>query len=182
MKYLRFFFTGTLSAFGALFLELALEVILSPAPIVHSALPTSVTPLLLSVIIIEEGIKYITLKKSFQSLSSKFIFPSLAFALGFGLTESAFVFFSAPVFSYYFMIGILVLHLITVSWASWFLKNYSSFNSRFISLITLAIMIIIHLGYNGLIIYNFSIGIIYAYLIIFSIILLPVSRLPRAAS
>lgn len=183
MKSLRFFFLGIISAFGSLFMELALEVILFPESIAHFKLPTSITFILLSAVVIEEGIKYIILKKILPSPSSKLIFSSLSFAAGFGLTESTFVFFSTPVFSYYFLAGILIIHLITAGWACYFLQTFYSFHSRLVPLFTLFIMTIIHLGYNGLIIYNFSVGIIYAYLITFSLILLLMfRRIQRATS
>lgn len=186
MRLLRFFFIGSLSAFGALFLELLLEIFLSPTSTAPAAIPTHVSALLISSILIEEGTKYGLLSACLGKLFSErtVLRPSLAFAAGFGFSETALIFFTAPVIIYSALAGTFLLHVLTIGWASLFFKFFPSPRFGIISILTFAAMAAIHLGYNTLVVYNFSTEILYVYLALLGLVLFilhkPFQSMPRS--
>lgn len=185
MRLLRFFVIGSLSAFGALFLELFLEIFLSPASMAPAAIPAHVSALLISSILIEEGTKYGLLSACLGKLfpQKAVLRPSLAFAAGFGFSEVALIFFTAPVIMYSALVGTFLLHILTIGWASLFFKFFSFPRFGIIPILTFAVMAAIHLGYNTLVVYNFSTEILYVYLALLGLILFilykPFQAIPR---
>lgn len=184
MHLVQFFLVGILSALGALFLELLLGVFLSPASFDALTIPDHVNFLLVSAVLIEEGVKYTTLRTRLQALPppKKNVLSSFAFGAGFGFTETVLIFFTAPALLYSSLVGTFTLHVLTVGWAYLFFRLSHSTTSWFIPALAFAIMASIHMGYNSLIVYNFSIETLWAYLAFWSMAFLVLSRYLRGIS
>jgi RsiW-degrading membrane proteinase PrsW (M82 family) len=144
--FIQAFFEGIIAGLGALVLELATQAGFNLPP-VENALFT-----LLIFVAIEEILKYALIYNHYlKSVAKQKIVPSaLLIGLGFALTELFLKQLAYQKEDLLPVLGLVSIHLLTAAIAGYFLRQNYGRHKFFIGLL-LALNIILHFGYNLLI-------------------------------
>jgi hypothetical protein len=164
---IKFFFYGIITALGAMFVELVIKNILSAETTLATNFFTIITPSLILFALTEELFKFFIINKTTATLkkSVDIFYGSLFIGLGFAIAEISLLIAERASFvqdNYSLaLLGIMVIHLTTS-----LLFGYFSFHKNLSTFITtIAIATILHLTYNGLVVYDLSTAIVLTYLV-----------------
>ncbi|PJA87157.1 MAG: hypothetical protein CO141_00965 [Candidatus Moranbacteria bacterium CG_4_9_14_3_um_filter_42_9] len=180
MKLFKPLFFGIIASLGALFLELLLSLFLGSPEKLSSLFFSTLSPLLIAAILIEEFLKFIFIYKNFQQIEvwmkssdeeNNFkratLLDSFLIGLGFSCLELFFILLNLPGQSLHALgltiLGTAAIHILTAG-----VIGYLVVAARKMSLDwtakTLLIAFSLHFIYNYLIIYDFQPGAILLYL------------------
>ncbi|PIP28653.1 MAG: hypothetical protein COX29_00030 [Candidatus Moranbacteria bacterium CG23_combo_of_CG06-09_8_20_14_all_35_22] len=158
MTKLQIFFVGTLTAFGALFVEILASII---APEILSR--ENIFPLesaLLLAIFAEEILKLIFFGKIFLRIKDKsnFFLPAIFFGSGFAIVEIFLNILANPIFHselFFSYLGLFLIHILTLSiYSFYFFHQEKVYTFKIILLFALGLFI--HFIFNFFVFYEIS--------------------------
>jgi RsiW-degrading membrane proteinase PrsW (M82 family) len=148
--FIQAFFEGIIAGLGALVLELAVQAVFNFPPAENSLFT------LLIFVAIEEILKYTLIYNHYlkSAAKQKIVSSALLIGLGFALTELFLKQLAYQKEDRFPILGLISIHLLTASIVGYFFRQNYGQHKFFIGLL-LALNIILHFGYNLLILYYF---------------------------
>ncbi|MCX6763298.1 MAG: PrsW family glutamic-type intramembrane protease [Candidatus Moranbacteria bacterium] len=173
MKLAYSFILGIMAAISAMIIEFVFISFMAGENFLDEKFFNHLTSPLIAAIIIEEALKLFFIFWATRELQERkaVIFSALAIGLGFSSIEIIFIIsklFSVQAGELLNIFGVFIIHIVTAGFIGYILAV--SRNIFWAGIMAFALAVLLHLGYNSLVIYNFPLAYLYAFLALLTVV------------